>query len=44
MERLLVADRGEGPQVGKLTANILNKQLQIVESGWSSSLGGRVGD
>jgi hypothetical protein len=34
-----VADRGDGLQIWRVAANILNKQSRTVESGWSSSLG-----
>jgi hypothetical protein len=38
MVRPKVAD-GEGLQVWKVAANILNKQLWTAEKGWPSSLG-----
>jgi hypothetical protein len=34
-----VADEGDGLQIWRVAANILNKQSRIVEKGWSSSLG-----
>jgi hypothetical protein len=34
-----VADRGDGLQIWRVAANILNKQSRTAESGWSSSLG-----
>jgi len=34
-----VADGGEGLQIWRVTANILNKQSQTADTGWSSSLG-----
>jgi hypothetical protein len=39
MARPRVADRGDGLQIWRLAANILNKQSQTADSGWSSSLG-----
>jgi hypothetical protein len=33
-----VADGRDGLQVWRVAANILNKQLQTVDKGWSSSL------
>jgi hypothetical protein len=39
----LVADRGDGLQMWRVAANILNKQSRTADNGWSSSLGvGRV--
>jgi hypothetical protein len=35
-----VVDVGEGLQIWRVAANILNKQLQIVDRGWFSSLKG----
>jgi len=34
-----VADGGDGLQVWRVAANILNKQWQIANKGWSSSFG-----
>jgi hypothetical protein len=39
MARPRVADRGDGLQVWRVAANILNKQSRTADSGWSSSLG-----
>jgi hypothetical protein len=39
MARPQVADRGDGLQIWRVAANILNKQLRTADSGWSSSLG-----
>jgi hypothetical protein len=39
MARPRVADRGDGLQIWKVAANILNKQSRTADSGWSSSLG-----
>jgi hypothetical protein len=39
MARPRVADREDGLQIWRVAANILNKQSQIAESRWSSSLG-----
>jgi hypothetical protein len=39
MERPQVADRGEGLQIWRAAANILNKQSGTAGKGWSSSLG-----
>jgi hypothetical protein len=39
MARLRVADRGDGLQIWRVAANILNKQSRTADSGWSSSLG-----
>jgi hypothetical protein len=36
-----VTDRGDGLQIWRVAANMLNKQLRTTDSGWSSSL--RVG-
>jgi hypothetical protein len=41
MARPLVADRGDGLQIWRVAANMLNKQSRTADSGWSSSL--RVG-
>jgi hypothetical protein len=43
MARLLVADGGEGLQIRRVAANILNKKSRIVDKVWSSSLGVGVG-
>jgi hypothetical protein len=34
-----VADGGDGLQIWRVAANILNKQLRTADKGWSSSLG-----
>jgi hypothetical protein len=34
-----VADRGDGLQMWRAAANIMNKQSRTADSGWSSSLG-----
>jgi hypothetical protein len=34
-----VADGGDSLQIWRAAANILNKQLQIADKGWSSSFG-----
>jgi hypothetical protein len=34
-----VADEGDALQIWRVVANILNKQLQAADRGWSSSLG-----
>jgi hypothetical protein len=39
MARPQVADGGDGLQICRVAANILNKQLQAADRGWSSSLG-----
>jgi hypothetical protein len=39
MARPRVADGGEGLQVWRVAANILNKQSRTADKGWSSSLG-----
>jgi len=39
MARPQVVDGGEGLQIRRVAANILNKQSQIADNGWSSSLG-----
>jgi hypothetical protein len=39
MARPRVADRGDGLQVWRVAANILNKKSRTADSGWSSSLG-----
>jgi hypothetical protein len=41
MARPRVADRGDGLQIWRVPANILDKQSRTADSGWSSSL--RVG-
>jgi len=33
------ADGGDGLQIWRISANILNKQSQTADNGWSSSLG-----
>jgi hypothetical protein len=38
MARPQVADGGEGLQVWRVAANILNKQFRTADKGWSSSL------
>jgi hypothetical protein len=40
MARPRVADRGDGLQIWRVAANILNKQSRTADSGWSSSLVG----
>jgi hypothetical protein len=39
MARPQVADGGDGLQIWKVAASILNKQLRTADKGWSSSLG-----
>jgi hypothetical protein len=39
MARPQVADGGDGLQIWRVAANILNKQSQTVDKGWSSNLG-----
>jgi hypothetical protein len=39
MARPRVADRGDGLQIWRVAANILNKQCQTADRGWPSSLG-----
>jgi hypothetical protein len=39
MARPQVADGGDGLQIWRVSANILNKQLRTADKGWSSSLG-----
>jgi hypothetical protein len=39
MARPQVADAGEGLQIWRVAANILNKQSRTTDKGWSSSLG-----
>jgi hypothetical protein len=39
MARPQVADGGDGLQIWRVAANILNKQSQTADKGWSSSLG-----
>jgi hypothetical protein len=34
-----VVDGGDGPQLWKVAANVLNKEPQVADKGWSSSLG-----
>jgi hypothetical protein len=36
MARPRVADRGDGLQIWKVAANMLNKQSRTADSGWSS--------
>jgi hypothetical protein len=43
MGRPQVADGGNGLQIWRVAANILNKQSWIADKGWSSSLGLGVG-
>jgi hypothetical protein len=37
--RLQVADRGDGFQIWRVAADVLNKQSRTADSGWSFSLG-----
>jgi hypothetical protein len=39
MARPQVADGGEGLQIWRVAANILNKQSRTADKGWSPSLG-----
>jgi hypothetical protein len=39
MARPQVADGGEGLQIRRVAANILNKQSRTADKGWPSSLG-----
>jgi hypothetical protein len=39
MERPQVADGGEGLQIRRIAATVLNKQSRTADKGWSSSLG-----
>jgi hypothetical protein len=39
MERPQVSDGGDGLQIWRVPANILNKQSRTADKGWSSSLG-----
>jgi hypothetical protein len=39
MARPQVADGGNGLQIWRVAANILNKQSRTADKGWSSSLG-----
>jgi hypothetical protein len=39
MARPQVADGGDGLQIWRVAANILNKQSRTVDKGWSSNLG-----
>jgi hypothetical protein len=39
MARPQVADGGDGLQIWRVAANILNKQSRTADRGWSSSLG-----
>jgi hypothetical protein len=41
MARPQVADGGDGLQIWRVAANILNKQSRTADRGWSSSLGVR---
>jgi hypothetical protein len=43
MARPQVADGGDGLQICRVAANILNKQSQTADKWWSSSLGVGVG-
>jgi hypothetical protein len=43
MARLQFADAREGLQIWRVAANILNKQSQTADKGWSSSFGLGVG-
>jgi hypothetical protein len=40
MVRPPVADGGDGFQIWRVAANIMNKQSKAAVKGWSSSLGG----
>jgi hypothetical protein len=44
MARPRVADRGDGLQIWRVAADILNKQSRTADSGWSFSLGIGRGD
>jgi hypothetical protein len=39
MARCQVADGGDGIQIWRVAANVLNKQLWTANKGWPSSLG-----
>jgi hypothetical protein len=39
MVRPQVADGGDGLQIWRVAANVLNKQSRIANRGWSSSMG-----
>jgi len=39
MAHLRVADGGDGLQIRRVTANVLDKQLRTADKVWSSSLG-----
>jgi hypothetical protein len=39
MTRSQVANGKDGLQIWRVASNILNKQLQIADTGWSSTLG-----
>jgi hypothetical protein len=39
MARSQVADGGDGLQIWRVAANVLNKQSRTADRGWSSSLG-----
>jgi hypothetical protein len=39
MSRPRVADRGDGLQIWRVAANMLNKQSRTTDSGWSSCMG-----
>jgi hypothetical protein len=43
MARSQVADGGDGLQIWKVAAKILNKHSRIADTGWSSTLGVVVG-
>jgi hypothetical protein len=43
MARPRVTDRGDGLQIWRVAANILNKQSRTADSGWYSSLRGWAG-
>jgi hypothetical protein len=43
MGRPQVADGGDGFQIWRVAANILNKQSRTADKGWSPSLGFGVG-
>jgi hypothetical protein len=40
MARPQVVDGGDGLQIWRVAANVLNKQSRTADRGWSSSLGG----
>jgi hypothetical protein len=39
MARAQIADGGDGLQIWRVAANILNKQTRTADKGWASSLG-----